>query len=77
MVIQVEPNTANEKEFVRIEEAAVIFGVSRNTMYQWIARLKIPQYESGVNRAKYVKPAEIRAAREAAAQIRRVDGGEE
>jgi len=78
MVIQVQPDTTNEKEFVRIEEAATIFGVSRATMYEWITRYKIQRYGDELNKGvKYVKPAEIRAARNAAAQIRPMDGGEE
>lgn len=77
MVIQMESDTTSEKEFVRIEEAAMIFGVSKATMYDWIARYKIPRYKSDIDNVKYVKPAEIRAARAAAAQIRPLTADEE
>ena len=77
MAIQMEPDTTQEKEFVRIEEAAAIFRVSKATMYDWINRYKIPRYKSDIDSVRYVKPAEIRAAREKAAQIRPLGEGEE
>ena len=75
MVIQVDADVTNgEKEYVRIEEAATIFGVSRQTMYDWINRYGITKYTGGPHKGvKFVKPAEIRAAREQAAQFRPID----
>lgn len=67
-----------EREYVRIEEAAALFGVSRATIYEWIKKWNIPRYTTGQDKlVKFVKPEEIRAARAEAAksmiQFKRID----
>ena len=67
-----------EREYVRIEEAAALFGVSRATIYEWIKKWNIPRYTTEQDKlVKFVKPAEIRAARAKAAesmiQFKRID----
>lgn len=74
MVIMTDNDVTNEREYMRIEEAAGLFGVSRATLYTWIKRWNIPIYNQGIDpRIKYVKPTEVRAAREKMTQFKPVD----
>lgn len=77
VIAMTDNNATNEQEYMRIEEAAGLFKVSRATLYTWIKRFNIRIYAQGVDpRIKYVKPAEIRKAREEMSQFKPVQRDE-
>ena len=57
----VQPQEQNQTEFVTIQRASKLFGVTRNFLYGLRPRIKIYKFSSGTKSRSFVKIKEVEA----------------
>lgn len=60
-VLETRDVKTKEGEFLRVKAAAKLLGVAPNTVHQWGARRKIPEYRHPANNFRLYKRSELEA----------------